>query len=187
MNTYASDWVRQAYKYLQECELNALRELIWKLPKGSVCVNIGAGFGTSGIAFIENPDIGKLYTIDIYETEKQSTLGNLEYEMGVFRQFGFDKDPRYKQIPGDSIAVSQIWNGGMLDMIFVDGDHSYEHCKNDIYGWHPHMKRGSIMAFHDYKEPIWPGVTQAIEELLLPFYPIIINSGTVVAFRLEVE
>lgn len=187
MNTYASEWVRQSYRYLQECELNALRELIWKLPKGSICLNIGAGFGTSGIAFIENPDVGKLYTIDIYETERQSTLGNLEYEMGVFRHFGFDKDPRYMQILGDSIEIGEMWNYGQIDMLFLDGDHSYEHCLNDIMVWHPRMKKGSIMAFHDYKEPVWPGVTKAIEELLMPFYPIISNAGTFAAFKLEVE
>jgi hypothetical protein len=35
-------------------------------------------------------------------------------------------------------------------MVFIDADHSYEHCKADIQAWLPNIKLGGIIAFHDY-------------------------------------
>ena len=185
-NGYASNWVLSAYHYMQQCELDALKEIIDGLKPNSVCVNIGAGFGTSGMAFIESDTVGKLYTIDIYATEKESTLGNLEYEMGVFRQFGFDKDIRYKQILGDSIPIGKNWKYEKIDMLFIDGDHTYEHCWKDIQTWIPLIKPYGIMAFHDFEEPNWPGVGQAIKELLIPYSTVLKRAATFIAIRLGI-
>jgi len=49
------------------------------------------------------------------------------------------------------------------DMIFIDGDHSYEGAKTDILTWRPLLKPGGLLCGHDSD---WPGVTQALEELL---------------------
>ncbi len=50
-----------------------------------------------------------------------------------------------------------------VDVIFIDGDHSYEGCKDDIDNWYPQMAKGGVMLFHDADETS-PGVVQAIEE-----------------------
>ncbi len=35
-------------------------------------------------------------------------------------------------------------------LLFIDGDHSYEGCKNDILAWAPYLIPGGIIAIHDY-------------------------------------
>jgi len=35
-------------------------------------------------------------------------------------------------------------------LLFIDGDHSYEGCKNDILAWTPYLVPGGILAIHDY-------------------------------------
>ena len=37
-----------------------------------------------------------------------------------------------------------------IDLIHIDGDHSYEGCKRDISNWSKHIRQGGIIAFHDY-------------------------------------
>lgn len=51
-----------------------------------------------------------------------------------------------------------------LAAVFIDGDHSYESCKEDILAWHPKVKRGGILAGHDYSDT-FPGVMKAAEEI----------------------
>ena len=179
----ASKIIRDRLGYLQDCELTALKQCILGLPDGSICVNIGVGWGTSGLAFIESPNVGKLYSIDIHQFMYEYYLGSLEYETNIFKEFGFDKDPRYLQIQGDSAEVGRSWKEP-VDMLFLDGDHSFEHCKEDIKAWLPHVKQGGIMSFHDYKEPQWPGIEKAINELMYE-HQMISNAGTFAAFRIS--
>lgn len=51
-----------------------------------------------------------------------------------------------------------------VNVIFIDGDHTYEGCKADIDNWYPQMAKNGVMLFHDADETS-PGVVQAIEEL----------------------
>lgn len=36
-----------------------------------------------------------------------------------------------------------------LDMVFIDGDHSEAGCERDWLCWHPHVRRGGRVVFHD--------------------------------------
>lgn len=183
-----SNIIRDRWKYMQAIELDALQKTIDELTANSVCVNIGAGFGTSGLAFIENGKVKGLITVDIYALNSENGLGSLEFERDVFKEFGYADDERYFPVHCDSIKLGNKWNyGKIIGMIYLDGDHSYEHCKEDIKAWLPWIKNNGIFAFHDYQEPIWPGVTQAIDELLLNKYEIIRRAATFIAFRIRRE
>ena len=48
-----------------------------------------------------------------------------------------------------------------LDFVFVDADHSYEGCKQDIEDWLPKIRRGGIICGHDLH---WPTVEKAVSE-----------------------
>jgi len=52
-----------------------------------------------------------------------------------------------------------------VDVIFIDGDHTYEGCKADIDNWYPQMAEGGVMLFHDCDETS-PGVVQAVKEFV---------------------
>lgn len=49
-----------------------------------------------------------------------------------------------------------------LDYVYIDADHSYESCYNDIRLWWPKIKRGGMMAGHDVFFPGVIGVTNAL-------------------------
>ena len=59
------------------------------------------------------------------------------------------------------VLVSQY--GSVFDMVFIDGDHSYEGCAADIRNYLPLLKRGGLLCGHDYH---WPGVKRAVDEAI---------------------
>jgi len=66
-------------------------------------------------------------------------------------------------VVSDSLAAAQTLDAkrGTIDFIFIDGDHSYNACKADIAAWTPFVKRGGVIAFHDFGSRA-DGVTRAI-------------------------
>lgn len=62
--------------------------------------------------------------------------------------------------------VGRSWQGGPVDLVFVDGDHSYEGCLEDWEVWHPHVRPGGAIAFHDSRGPRGSaGPTRVVTEL----------------------
>ena len=63
-----------------------------------------------------------------------------------------------------SAEAVKHYHEGELDFVFIDADHRYEGVKNDISIWEPIIKSGGIISGHDYDQPDWPGVRQAVSE-----------------------
>jgi predicted O-methyltransferase YrrM len=59
----------------------------------------------------------------------------------------------------------KLFEDESLDAVFIDADHSYEAVKLDIQNWMPKVRKGGILAGHDYTYS-WPGVVRAVDELL---------------------
>lgn len=197
---FTSDTVQEAFGYLFVDEVAALKALAQGLPNDyPTVVNIGAGAGTSGLAFVESrPDL-TLYTVDIQD--ESSPFGCLQGERLVFESAGLSHlaGVQWHQIHGNSVDVGLRWDGEPVDMVFIDGDHSHEGCKADIQAWIPNLKAGGILAVHDYlkaeafdkpddgrKKPHprpWPGVDQAVNELLVGVYPVVMHVDSLIAFR----
>lgn len=64
---------------------------------------------------------------------------------------------------GRSVDVAARW-ARPIDLLFIDGDHSYEGCSADLRSWLGFVKPGGWIAFHDSGEE---GVARAIAE----FFP----------------
>lgn len=149
MSKTTSESVRDAFKYMYPDELPALKKLAQSLPKDPVIINIGAGSGTSGLAFLECRDDSIVHTIDI--TDGDSPFGCLYAERDVVTRAELShlKGDRWYQHHGDSKEVGRKWLS-KVDMVFVDGDHSYDGCRGDIEIWLKHLKPGGLIVVHDY-------------------------------------
>jgi len=57
-----------------------------------------------------------------------------------------------------------------LDFVYIDANHSYESCKQDIALWWPKVKKGGIFSGHDYLNEELPegsfGVKRAVDEYI---------------------
>lgn len=45
--------------------------------------------------------------------------------------------------------VGRSWTGGSIDLVFIDGDHSPEGCREDWEVWQHHVAPEGAVAFHD--------------------------------------
>jgi predicted O-methyltransferase YrrM len=66
-------------------------------------------------------------------------------------------------IHGDSHApetpgqVQKILGDQLLDLLFIDGDHTYEGVSQDYMMYSPLVRPGGMIVFHDIVKSIWPG------------------------------
>jgi hypothetical protein len=63
-----------------------------------------------------------------------------------------------------SLAAAQFIRND-LACVWVDAEHDYENCKADILAWLPKVKRGGIIAGHDWDDIDFPGVSKAVKEI----------------------
>lgn len=77
----------------------------------------------------------------------------------------FFEDTKTQILRLSSFEASQRIEGP-LDLVFIDGDHSYEGVKQDISLWLPKVRSGGIISGHDYDYPELPGVRKAVDEVL---------------------
>jgi len=73
---------------------------------------------------------------------------------------------RVTVLHGDSVEMSKQIADESLDFVFIDADHRYHMVKRDILAWAPKVRSGGIICGHDYNYPRFPGVAQAVNELI---------------------
>lgn len=158
-------------------ECHGLQELAEMLPDEPVIVQIGAERGTSTLALLEARPDAFIWSID---------MGVCEGEFENLKKAGLDVQ-RALRVLGKSQDVGIKWDR-MCDMLFVDGDHSAAGVKEDIRLFRPWVKRGGIIAFHDYiPEPIPPEikgrVVYAVDEMMTAEYEEILWIERLKAFK----
>ena len=79
--------------------------------------------------------------------------------LSVYRRFGQERDVRVVLLPIDSHSegaharVSRVLAGRKVDLLFIDGDHSYEGVRADFYDYLPYLAPNAIVAMHDIAVP----------------------------------
>ncbi len=150
------------FNYLTIMETRVLTSWGRWLPSPSpIAINIGAGAGTSTLALLLGHPHLLVISIDIKKAQLDLERRNLEW-MAL-------SDERHEQIQGDSAEVGRKWARGLIDLVFIDGDHNYAQVKKDIQMWLPHIVEGGIICGHDYGWEKWPGVKQAFDEEMVDF------------------
>lgn len=143
---------------------------------------IGAEIGVWKGHFVRNifkllPGIEKYYAIDAWEFTDEY-IKTLRPDGAFIKQNMKDVYDEYiksTQSFRDNIetlrmtseeAVNQVPDGS-LDFIFIDGNHSYECTRQDIFLWTPKVKKGGLISGHDYGQE--QGVNKAVDELIIDF------------------
>ena len=76
--------------------------------------------------------------------------------------------PRAELWETDSQTAVFMIDDGTLDWVYLDGRHDYDGVREDIEIWLPKIKKGGIIAGHDYAHhpdiKQWPGVKKAVNE-----------------------
>jgi len=78
-----------------------------------------------------------------------------------------------------AVLVAQELKGALVDMLFIDGDHSYNAVESDYLNYEPYVRSGGIVAFHDTGIQ---GVKQFIQELTAGTHIVVKHKFTFKSF-----
>jgi hypothetical protein len=65
----------------------------------------------------------------------------------------------------DTRRAAAMLAPGVVDLLFIDGDHKRDSVLLDYEAWHEALRPGAHVLFHDYCL-VWPEVVQAVNSLL---------------------
>ena len=153
--------------------------------KPEICVEVGSARGKSachiGLALAEN-ERGVLYAIDPHTptawSDDQST-DTWPIITRNLRRLGLEQ--RVRVVRQDSTAAAGDWREP-IDLLFIDGDHSYEGVRRDWEAFSPFVKPSGVVVFHDTLWDLRPderwsrpdmGVPRLVEELRADGFPVL--------------
>ena len=64
-----------------------------------------------------------------------------------------------------SVSGAEMMSDGYFDIIYIDGDHTYDAVLKDLHAWYSKVKKGGILCGDDFN---WPGVDQAVLDFMEP-------------------
>ena len=151
----------------------ALADFATQVPGDQEIVEIGVFHGRTALQLAWGARQGQgahVTAIDLWDLQG-NTYGPPFTDSGTRRwaahhvqSLGYSKDITLVQ--GFSHEVAAGWDGKPVGLIFIDGDHSKEGARLDIESWAPLLAPGARIAVDDYDHPDWPGVREALEELI---------------------
>jgi predicted O-methyltransferase YrrM len=149
-------------------------ELLDATPEGGTFVELGCYKGKStsfiGVEIHKRKKDINFFAIDSFQGATNSTDANeiKAYEgiSEIKESYTYNVAPignKIKTIVSLTDEAAQYFEDGSVDVVFVDGGHSYEVVKADILAWLPKVKKGGIISGHDFNA--WQGVNKAVTEI----------------------
>lgn len=130
--------------FLSNREAAFLYDVVYKT--GGTIIEIGSLHGRSTVVLAEAlKDSGKagvIYAIDSGYMDSKS-LANFKENLNKY-----DVGRFIEPIIANSEEANRGWNK-QIDLLWIDGDHSYEWAQKDYLLWEPYLKMGGIIAYHD--------------------------------------
>lgn len=138
--------------FLHPIEERCLQWAAAQVPQGGTIVEIGSYHGKSAVnlahAVTKKGNRATVYCVDTWRNENIEQARNLD----VFDRFTANTARHSGVIVplrGRSEEVGARWDKGPIDVLFIDGDHSYAGVVRDVEAWMPHLRPGGIALFHD--------------------------------------
>jgi len=127
-------------------------ELIKRLRPQSI-VELGTYSGSSFFAFCQAVELlglpTKCYGIDLWEGDIH--MG--QFEESLFQEISGYVESRH---PNSAVLVRKLFDDaaqdfapGSVDLLHIDGTHTFEAVSNDFHTWLPKMSSRGVVLFHD--------------------------------------
>lgn len=169
---------REAMLHIRlELRDTAREYLLCKMPKHSVCAEIGVHEGEFSRRILSTVNPRRLHLIDPWE-QGEGLFG----DQAVSEQATVDE--RYTKVKGqfaEEISAGRVrihrnlssevldeFEGSYFDWIYIDGNHLYEFVKQDLELYYPKVKDGGYMTGDDYGNKGWwdNGIQRAVDEFV---------------------
>jgi hypothetical protein len=121
--------------------------LVWNtFPKTIVELGVDYGYSTFVFANALKGTSGTIYGIDLFMGDVHTGYRNT-YE-NVKKNIADHSVTNLELVVGDFDSISKLWKTP-IDILHIDGLHTYEAVKNDFTNWSPFVKEEGIVLFHD--------------------------------------
>jgi predicted O-methyltransferase YrrM len=136
-------------------------DIVKFFPSDSKFVEIGSWKGKStAFMAVEIANSRKkidFYCIDTFEgSVEHKDNPELPFLYDIFKNNMKPLEGYYKDMKMTSMEAVKNFEDESLDFVFIDGSHEYKDIKDDIIHWLPKVKKGGILAGHDYYFPPQP-------------------------------
>lgn len=130
-------------------------------------VEIGVNRGVFSEKVLTRVKGVKLHCVDPWDTYKDSQLTaesqKRHYSKTMNRLDRFIKNGSCVIHKEYSEDASTKFEDGSLDFILIDGMHTFDGCALDLIKWVPKIRKGGIVALHDYCPMNRNGVVKAVD------------------------
>jgi len=170
--------------FLPDDEADALYDAAWAMAPRGVVLEVGTYCGKSatflGAAARERG--GTVVTVDHHRGSEENQPGwewhdpeLVDPAIGVMDTLPFFRRTMHEAgledvvvaVVGRSTTVAATWSTP-LAMLFIDGGHAVEHCRNDFTHWTPKVMPGGVLAIHDVFPDPADGGQAPYEHIYLP-------------------
>lgn len=125
-------------------------------------VEIGCYAGGSACLMLQRPNTNVI-SIDIGQPIPKSVVLNNVNKLNKYNN-------KYLYLQGNSQSdqmFQRLYNTiKEIDILFIDGDHTYNGVYNDFHQYERLVKVGGYIIFDDYHDSDTPGVKKAVDELI---------------------
>jgi hypothetical protein len=126
---------------------------IIEAAKPSVVVELGTHSGNSYFAFCQSVTSNHLptrcYAVDTWQGDEHAGF----YDNTIFEEVLSHNEERYSGFSSllrmTFDEALEHFSDGSIDLLHIDGLHTYEAVKHDFESWHPKLSPSGIVLFHD--------------------------------------
>lgn len=139
-------WSSHFFRPLQKrTEILRLVEILKELRPSVICEIGAAGGGTTFLLAHGAPSDAVIITVDLIFPQKRKAALR-QFALPGQKIFCLEKDSHQ---PETVSAIKECLPDANLDVLYLDGDHSYEGIKADFELFSPLVRPGGIIVFHD--------------------------------------
>lgn len=154
--------VKSMKNMLAPAEIDYLYSESSKLKRGSSVVNIGVYYGASAAALACGMENGELIIVDVFRYHNAGLPKTAPFKERS--DVGWTDLPQEQiaaeistYLRGTSLRVFKMFSDDvslaglpMVDLIFIDGDHTEHSCLLDVLKYSQILNSGGKILFHDY-------------------------------------
>jgi predicted O-methyltransferase YrrM len=151
---------------------NVYRLMVDKCEQSGTIVELGAWKGrSSAFLVVEAKNKSPNIKIEIVDTWLGSEEHTDEMKDNLYEKFKSNMarlDKLYKEHRMTTNEAAHLFEDESLDGVFIDANHTYKAVKKDIADWMPKVRKGGVLAGHDYIQT-FEGVVRAVNESITDF------------------
>jgi len=136
-------------------------DMVNKFPSGSRFVEIGSWVGRSacylGVEIVNSGKDIKLDCVDTWLGAPELMQEDVIVNGTLYSDFIRNIEPLKHIITPirlTSTQASHLYEDESIDFAFIDADHTKEGFSADLECWYPKIKKGGVLAGHDWDYPV---------------------------------